>query len=309
MPAPHFYALNTERKDILCKVEFSASRKSTWEMELVSFLRHSRVKRTNLISVVQSQTISFAFCASQRCDKRMCKFRFLLVSWLMPEFYFYYLFREHKKTRKADLDVMATTPLPLSKLQLERIRPIREIVRPRSLSQCCAVEEMDESERMAMLPLHTGDCRKEGRCGRLKGRDGLVLFLWVCMFLVGLRRLRGIDADELADERSGRSLPSLWVWLWYLRLCVGARWTMRPWEKRCFIRVWGVCRDDLDWKTTREIEWEFVRRWKSDGHILHCTFAFGGLFTTKTGIMGVQLQTRHGNGHGMGGILSWSWGL
>jgi hypothetical protein len=95
----------------------------------------------------------------------------------MPVFYFYYLFREHKKTRKADLDVMATTPLPLSKLQLERIRPIREIVRPRSLSQCCVVEEMDERERMAMLPLHTGDCWKEGRCGRLKGRDGLVLFL------------------------------------------------------------------------------------------------------------------------------------
>jgi hypothetical protein len=31
------------------------------------------------------------------------------------------------------------------------------------------------------------------------------------MFLVGLRRLRVIDADELADEHSGRSLPSSWV--------------------------------------------------------------------------------------------------
>jgi hypothetical protein len=72
---------------------------------------------------------------------------------------------------------MATTPLPLSKLQLERIRPIREIVRPRSLSLCCAVEEMDESERIAMLPLYTGDCGREGRCGRLKGRDGLVALM------------------------------------------------------------------------------------------------------------------------------------
>jgi hypothetical protein len=68
-----------KRKDILCKVEFSASRKGNLTIELLVF---SKTFSSYLCSTISD--ISFSFHASQRCDKRMCEFRFFwFLDWCL----------------------------------------------------------------------------------------------------------------------------------------------------------------------------------------------------------------------------------
>lgn len=246
MPAPHFYALNTEGKTFYARWNsLRAAKELSW-----FFSKTPSSKAYNHISVVRSQTISFAFCASQRCDKRMCKFRFLLVSWCLyftSTIYF-------GNTRRLERQTWTWWQ--------QRHCHCRSY----SLSGSARFARSSDRDPSRCVVWSRRWMRVRGwRCflcilgivGRWWDVGGWRVemdwcFFCECTFLVRLRRLRVIDADELADERGGRSLPSLWVWLWHLRLCVGARWTMIPWEKRCFIRVWGVCRDGLASTTTGE---------------------------------------------------------